>query len=71
MLNTEVIQMPIFKRIFGIPEQKPSAPIPPWEELIDHMQGQQLSGFTDKVVKVIVSLDRSKRILILQSKTPS
>lgn len=32
------------------------------------MQGQQFSGFADEVVKVIVSQDRSKRILILQSK---
>ena len=60
--------MPIFKRMFGRKEQKPIAPIPPWEEIVDHMQGQQLSGFADEVVKAIVSLDRSKRILILQSK---
>ncbi len=59
--------MPIFKKIFAKKEHKPIPPIPSWEEIVDHMQGQGLSCFTDKVVKVIVSLDLSKRILILQS----
>lgn len=43
--------------------------IPTWEEIVEHMQGKDLSNFTDKVIRVIPSKDRSKRILILQSKS--
>lgn len=62
-------EMSIFKKIFGKQEDSPVCPIPPWEEIVDHMQGQGLSCFTDQVVNVLVSLDLSKRILILQSES--
>ena len=41
--------------------------IPPWDEIVEHMQGKSLSGFADTVEKVMVSRDRAKRILVLQS----
>ena len=59
--------MSIFKKLFVKKEREPIVPIPAWEEIVNHMHGQGLSCFTDQVVKVLVSLDLSKRILILQS----
>ncbi len=59
--------MHMFKKTFHTKERKPVPPLPTWEEIVDHMQGQGLSCFIDKVADVLVSPDRSKRILILQS----
>ena len=41
--------------------------MPTWDEIIEHMQGQELSFFADTIVQVFLSKDRSKRILILRS----
>lgn len=59
--------MPIFKKTFRAKEPKPVPPLPAWDEIVEHMQGQGLSCFIDKVARVLVSRDRSKRIVILQS----
>ncbi|MBQ8834274.1 MAG: hypothetical protein IJ001_05050 [Oscillospiraceae bacterium] len=41
--------------------------MPTWEEIVDHMQGKELSFFADTIVRIIVSKNRAKRIIILQS----
>ena len=41
--------------------------MPSWEEIVSHMQGQELSFFTDTIVRVIPSKDRAQRIILLQS----
>lgn len=41
--------------------------MPTWEEILDHMQGKEPAFFADAVVRIILSNDRSKRIIILQS----
>ena len=41
--------------------------MPTWEEILDHMQGEEPAFFADTVVHIILSNDRSKRIVILQS----
>lgn len=41
--------------------------MPTWEEIVDHMQGKEISFFADAVVRIILSKDRTKRIIILQS----
>lgn len=41
--------------------------MPAWEEIVAHMQGKELSFFTDTIVRVMVSIDHAKRIIILRS----
>lgn len=41
--------------------------MPTWEEILDHMQGEEPVFFADTVVCIILSKDRAKRIIILQS----
>ena len=41
--------------------------MPTWEEILDHMQGEEPVFFADAVVCIILSKDRAKRIIILQS----
>jgi len=59
--------MSLFRSFFKKKEQRPIPAIPSWDEIVEHMQGKELSGFADTVVKVLVSCDRAKRILILKS----
>lgn len=40
---------------------------PSWEEIVAHMQGKELSFFADTIVRVIVSKDHAKRVIILRS----
>lgn len=54
--------MSIFKK-----EVNSLPPMPAWEEIVAHMQGESLSGFSDTVVRVISSRDLSKRIIVLRS----
>ena len=53
--------------LFKKQQPQPAPPIPPWDEIVEHMQGVGLSGFADSVVRVLHSRDRSKRIIILHS----
>lgn len=41
--------------------------MPSWEEIVAHMQGKELSFFADTIVRVIVSKDHAKRVIILHS----
>ena len=54
--------MSVFKK-----KAKSLPPMPAWEEIVAHMQGESLSGYADTVVRVISSRDLSKRILVLKS----
>ena len=41
--------------------------MPSWDEIVTHMQGKALSFFADTMVRVIVSKDHAKRVIILRS----
>ena len=58
--------MRILKKLFRR-KTAPAAVIPPWEEIVEHLQGKQLTFYDETVVRVITSKDRSKRILITKS----
>ena len=50
------------KKHIVLPREMPS-----WDEIVTHMQGKELSFFTDTIVRVIVSKDHTKRVIILRS----
>ena len=50
------------KKHIALPREMPS-----WDEIVTHMQGKELSFFTDTIVRVIVSKDHAKRVIILRS----
>ncbi|MBE6639641.1 MAG: GNAT family N-acetyltransferase [Ruminococcaceae bacterium] len=41
--------------------------IPPWDEIVSYMYDKELSGFSDRIVKVMYSKDGSRRIIVLKS----
>lgn len=41
--------------------------MPSWDDIVTHMQGKALSFFADTIVRVIVSKDHAKRVIILRS----
>lgn len=41
--------------------------MPTWDEIVEHMQGKELPFEKDTIVRIILSKDRSKRIMILRS----
>lgn len=41
--------------------------MPTWDEIVEHMQDKEYSFYSDKIVRVLSSTDRAKRIIILQS----
>ena len=41
--------------------------MPTWEEILNHMQGEEPAFYADAVVRIFLSKDRAKRIIILQS----
>ena len=52
--------------MFFKPKKKQAAIyIPTWEEVIEHCYDQDLTGFSDSVVKVIYNYAKSYRVLIL------
>lgn len=40
---------------------------PSWEEIIEHLHGELTSSASETVVRVLVSKDRARRVLICQS----
>ena len=41
--------------------------MPTWEEILNYMQGEEPAFYADTVVRIFLSKDRAKRIIILQS----
>ena len=59
--------MSLLDKLFSKKQPVYRPKMPTWDEIIEHMQGQELSFFADTIVQVFLSKDRSKRILILRS----
>ena len=59
--------MSLLDKLFSKKQPVYRQKMPTWDEIIEHMQGQDLSFFADTIVQVFLSKDRSKRILILRS----
>ena len=59
--------MSLLDKLFPKKHAIVSREMPSWEEIVSHMQGQELSFFTDTIVRVIPSKDRAQRIILLQS----
>lgn len=59
--------MSLLDRLF--PKKQPvcHCEIPTWDEIVEHMQGEELTCFADTIVRIFLSKDRTKRIIILQS----
>ena len=59
--------MSLLDRLFPKKEPVRHLEMPSWDEIVTHMQGKELSFFTDTIVRVIVSKDHAKRVIILRS----
>ena len=59
--------MSLLDRLFLQKEPVRHLEMPSWDESVTHMQGKELSFFTDTIVRVIVSKDHAKRVIILRS----
>lgn len=59
--------MSLFDKLFPAKLPVSHREMPNWEEIIEHMQGKQLSFAADTVVRIIESKDRAKRVIILKS----
>ena len=59
--------MSLLDRLFLKKEPVRHLEMPSWDEIVTHMQGKELSFFTDTIVRVIVSNDHAKRLIILRS----
>ncbi len=42
--------------------------LPPWEEIVEIMYGQQLTDFAGRVVEILYSGDRTRRVMLLRNK---
>lgn len=60
--------MRILERIFRRKSKPDIPPMPSWEEIIEKMYDRGLDSYTDEVVKVLYSKDRSMRYVILKDK---
>ena len=57
-----------FKRIFSKKENnQPVPPIPPMEEIIEHLYGEPPKLSDGEMIRVIYSIDRTKRFFIFKS----
>lgn len=59
--------MSLLKKFFSMKQPIYRREMPTWEEIVDHMQDKELSCFADTIVRIILSKDRAKRIIIFQS----
>ena len=59
--------MSLLDKLF--PKKQPDCrrEMPTWEEIVDHMQGKDMSFLADTIVRIILSKDRAKRIIIFRS----
>lgn len=58
--------MNFFDRLFKGKSKAPIPPMPSWETVVEMMYDKHLDAFSDEVVKVIYSKDRSMRYVVLK-----
>ena len=58
--------MNIFRKLFRSNAKHDVPAVPAWETIVEMMYDQHLDVYTDKVIQVIYSKDKSKRFVILQ-----
>ena len=58
--------MNIFRKLFQSNAKHDVPAVPAWETIVEMMYDQHLDVYTDKVIQVIYSKDKSKRYVILQ-----
>ena len=58
--------MNFFDRLFKRKAKAPIPPMPSWETVVEMMYDKHLDAFSDEVVKVIYSKDRSMRYVVLK-----
>lgn len=59
--------MNFFQKLFRQKSKPDSLPMPSWEAVVEMMYDRNLDGYTDALVQVIYSKDKTKRLIILQS----
>ena len=59
--------MNIFRKLFRSNAKHDVPAIPEWETVVEMMYDQHLDAYTDKVIQVIYSKDRSKRYVIFKN----
>lgn len=55
------------KSLFQKKRRPEIPPIPSWEEIVEMMHDKQLDAFSDEVVRVIYSKDKTMRYVVLKS----
>ena len=58
--------MNIFTKLFKKKSKEETPPMPSWETVVEMMYDKHLDAFSDEVVKVIYSKDRSMRYVVLK-----
>ncbi|MGN0517123.1 MAG: hypothetical protein ACI4II_00180 [Acutalibacteraceae bacterium] len=60
--------MNFLKRLFQKERPKEIPAMPPWEEIVEMMYDKYLDAFTDEVVRVVYSADKTMRYVVLKNK---
>ena len=58
--------MGLFDRLFRKQSKREAPPMPSWEETVSVMYDKGLDAFSDEVIEVVYSFDRSMRYVILK-----
>jgi len=58
--------MNIFTKLFKKKSKEETLPMPSWETVVEMMYDKHLDAFSDEVVKVVYSKDRSMRYVVLK-----
>ena len=61
------MMMSLLDKLFPPKRSVCRSEMPTWDEIVEHMQGKELSFFADTAVRIFLSKDKAKRIIILQS----
>lgn len=59
--------MSLLNKLFSKKQTAFRREMPTWDEIVEHMQDKELSFFADTIVRIFLSKDKAKRIIILQS----
>ena len=60
--------MNFFTKLFKKKLKEETPPMPSWETVVEMMYDKHLDAFSDEIVKVIYSKDRSMRYVVLKDK---
>ena len=58
--------MSFFNRLFQKEKPKEIPAMPPWEEIVEMMYDKCLDAFTAEVVRVVYSIDKTMRYVVLR-----